>query len=180
MPKWSEVPWGTVITGLVATYGAVLSTAALVGQRRRDRLAEKDARRHQAEQVSGWLVEDDGPSAPSDRLFAGLVLQNFSNQLVYYLIAGVVTLQGGGPRTAVGDPRPHAFRSPVGRLPPGETKTRIEHPGSGMYLRVGVELAFQDAAGRYWLRRGDGLLEEVDQSPFELYGIPEPIPWEHP
>jgi hypothetical protein len=26
MPKWSEVPWGTVITGLVAVYGAVLST----------------------------------------------------------------------------------------------------------------------------------------------------------
>ena len=26
MPKWSEVPWGTVITGLVAVYGAVLGT----------------------------------------------------------------------------------------------------------------------------------------------------------
>jgi hypothetical protein len=26
MPKWSEVPWGTVITGAVALYGAALST----------------------------------------------------------------------------------------------------------------------------------------------------------
>src|SRR4051794_31345513 len=26
MPKWSEVPWGTVVTGLVAIYGAALST----------------------------------------------------------------------------------------------------------------------------------------------------------
>ena len=26
MPKWSEVPWGTLITGAVAVYGAALST----------------------------------------------------------------------------------------------------------------------------------------------------------
>jgi hypothetical protein len=26
MPKWSQIPWGTVITGLVAVYGAALST----------------------------------------------------------------------------------------------------------------------------------------------------------
>jgi hypothetical protein len=26
MPKWTEIPWGTVITGLVPVYGAVLST----------------------------------------------------------------------------------------------------------------------------------------------------------
>jgi hypothetical protein len=26
MPKWSQIPWGTVITGAVAVYGAALST----------------------------------------------------------------------------------------------------------------------------------------------------------
>jgi hypothetical protein len=26
MPKWSEVPWGTLVAGAVAVYGAVLST----------------------------------------------------------------------------------------------------------------------------------------------------------
>jgi hypothetical protein len=26
MPKWSEVPWGTVVTAAVALYGEVLST----------------------------------------------------------------------------------------------------------------------------------------------------------
>jgi len=26
MPKWSEVPWGTIVTGAVAVYGAALST----------------------------------------------------------------------------------------------------------------------------------------------------------
>jgi hypothetical protein len=37
MPKLSEVPWGTVIAGLVAVYGAALSTVNFPGQRRRDR-----------------------------------------------------------------------------------------------------------------------------------------------
>ncbi len=43
-----------------------------------------------------------------------------------------------------------------------------------MSLRFGVELAFQDAAGRNWLRRGDGHLSEVQQEPIALYGIGRP------
>jgi hypothetical protein len=60
MPKWSEVPWGTVITGVIAIYGAVLSTVNSVSQRRRDHLATQrqlrqdqlamqEARRRQAD-----------------------------------------------------------------------------------------------------------------------------------
>jgi hypothetical protein len=109
-----------------------------------------------------------------------LVLQNGSNQLVYQLIASLISTQGAFRETAVGDPRLFEFRSFVGLLPPGEKKTRIEFSGHGMGLRFGVELAFQDAGGRYWLRRGDGALQEVDQPPIGLYGIDPPAPWDYP
>lgn len=52
--------------------------------------------------------------------------------------------------------------------------------GRGMYLRFGVELAFRDAAGRYWLRRGDGRLEQTEKSPLALYDIDPPVPWQSP
>ena len=136
MPKLSEVPWGTIITGVVAVYGAVLSTANLIVQRARDRLTEGEAQRRQAEQVTGWLVPDDGPSVPG-RIMSGLVLQNGSSQPVYDLIAGVVTVHGSGRRTNVGgtqrqedDQRsPFEYLSLVTLVPPGQTNTRIETPG---------------------------------------------------
>jgi hypothetical protein len=53
MLKWSEVPWGTVITGVIAVYGAALGTFNLMLQRRRDLLAASDTLRRQAEQVVG-------------------------------------------------------------------------------------------------------------------------------
>jgi hypothetical protein len=33
MPRWSEFPWGTAIAGVVAIYGAVLSTVVFLDQR---------------------------------------------------------------------------------------------------------------------------------------------------
>ena len=146
MPKWSEVPWGTVVTGLMAVYGAVLSTVTFRAQRAPDRLARREARGGQAEQIVAWLVQSDGPQEPPYRQYLGLMLQNRSSQPIYYLIASIVSLAGSGRRTAVGDPRSREFRTFVGHLPPGETQTRIEFPGREMHHRFGVELAFQDSA----------------------------------
>jgi hypothetical protein len=179
MPEWSELPWATIITALVAVYGAVLSTVNLIMGWRRDRLTTGEGQRRQAEQVSGWLVTDDGPVEPN-KLFYGLVLQNGSSQPVHELIASIVTTQGSGRRTAVGDPRQPVWCSFVGSIPPGQTRVRIEQPGQGMMRRYGIELAFQDAGGFYWLRRGDGALKQVDRSPVDLYGIPRPVGWMGP
>jgi hypothetical protein len=57
---------------------------------------------------------------------------------------------------------------------------RIEQPGQGMMRRYGIELAFQDAGGCYWLRQGNGILKQIDQHPVDLYGIPRPVPWHNP
>jgi hypothetical protein len=184
-----------VITGVIAIYGAVLSTVNSVSQRRRDQrqlrqdqLGMEEAQRRQADQVTGWLVADEGPQE-RNRLFYGLMLQNVSNQPVRQLVATVVGTQGSFRRTAVAYVEDHSemaaagipsrhYRLFVGLLPPGETKTRIEQPGQGMHQRYGIELAFQDAAGRYWLRQGDGALKQVDKPPLDLYGINPPVPWQ--
>jgi pyrimidine deaminase RibD-like protein len=135
-------------------------------------------RRRQAEQVSGWVDRYTGPEVPG-KMFEGIVLRNGSDALVYYVIVSLVSYQGAFRNTAVGDKREFEFRAFIGRLPPGITKTHIESGGGGMHLRLAVELAFQDTAGRYWLRTGDGKLEEVQQHPLELYGIGPPVPWQY-
>ena len=94
MPKWSEVPWGTVVIGLMAVYGAVLSTVTFRTQRARDRLARREARGGQAEQIAAWLVQYDGPQEPPYRQYLGLMLQNRSSQPIYYLIPSIVSLAG--------------------------------------------------------------------------------------
>jgi hypothetical protein len=179
MPKGSELPWGTILTGLVAIYGAVLSTVNLVAQRARDRVTATQAQKKQAEQVTAWLDRYDGPKEPG-KLFYGLVVQNTSDQLVHDAIASIVRLTDINPAdTRVGDTRePRQFRTFVGALRPGQTKTRIENPGQGMHIRFGVELAFQDAAGAFWLRQGNGVLKRIEQHPLALYGIPRPARWE--
>ena len=125
-----------------------------------------------ANDVAAWLVRDGG----SEMSF-GLVVQNGSKQVAYDMIASLVSLQGAFRETAVGDAR--GFQRFLGIVPPGELRTRIEYGGDGMFLRFGIELAFQDPQGRFWLRKGNGFLNEVFQSPLELYGIDPPVSWDN-
>ena len=139
----------------------------------------REARRRQAEFVTAWLVRSESQGAAEGQGYAGPIVQNASQQLVYQVIANLVSVQGAFRETAVGDTREDAdkYRAYVGQVPPGQLKTRIPGVDYGMFIRFGVELAFQDAAGRYWLRRGDGRLREVRKSPLELYGISPPVDW---
>jgi hypothetical protein len=68
----------------------------------------------------------------------------------------------------------------AGQIPPGQHQYQMNFYGRGMYLRFGVELAFRDAAGQSWPRRGNGLLEKTEKKPLELYDINPPVPWESP
>jgi hypothetical protein len=88
------------------------------------------------------MVDDlPQPATPQTNLFVRLAIQNASNQLVYSLIATVVSA-GTDKRTNL--------RAFVGRLPPGRSEYKIEHPGHGMHKRYSIELAFEDSGGRYW------------------------------
>jgi len=67
----------------------------------------------------------------------------------------------------------------IGNVAPGEVTTRINTGGGGTHLRFWIELAFQDAAGRYWVRHGNGTLERVKRHPVELYNLLRPLSWEN-
>jgi hypothetical protein len=117
--------------------------------------------RGQADRVAGWMEAADLD------LKAPLILQNSSDQLVYDLVASVVTAGGG-------DLNHRCF---VGQLPPGKSKHVIEHPGHGMHKRFSIELAFRDSNGRNWVRDGSGVLQQIETDPLAHYGIDPPVSW---
>jgi len=46
-----------------------------------------------------------------------------------------------------------------------------------MFKRPGIEIAFQDARNRYWLRKVNGELVELEVSPVAYYNVPLPTGW---
>jgi hypothetical protein len=143
-------------------------------------IRRRDAQQ-QAEQVTAWLVHYDGEQDHPHRVYVGLRVRNASSQLVYDVIAQTILLQGGGRKTAVGDTDEHnrELGALIGTVPPGELTTRIGTWGGGMHRKLGIELAFQDAGGRYWLRRGNGKLKRVYKHPLDLYHIARPVGWQY-
>jgi hypothetical protein len=173
MKSGSDLPaWLTAIGTLTA------AAVALFLAGRDGRRANRAARRRQAELVTAWLLLG-GPDAPGD----GFVAQNASDQPVYEFIAALVSIQGAYRETAVGDTErnaPDTMLALYGQLPPGRVENEIPRLEGGMFLRFGIEVAFRDAAGRHWLRRGDGHLKEVRKDPVALFGLSRPIPWTAP
>jgi hypothetical protein len=173
MDDCAKTIWGDVPTWLAAigTCGAVIVSLWLTKQS--DMRMERKERRRQAELVTAWL----GPEQPvGNGLLQTIVIQNSSAQSIYLMIASLVSIQGAFRETAVGDSR--GYCSTVGQIPPGTHTTSIKSGGHGMNKKFGVELAFQDATGVFWLRHGDGRLEEVKEDPVTLYKMTRPVGWE--
>ena len=175
--------WGDIPTWLTAigTIGAVAVSLSLAT--REDRRRVQRERRQQAELVTAWLGEEV-PGGEHD-LYQVVVIRNASTQSVYQVIASLVSIQGAFRQTAVPDRESRTkrgqvirFQRTVGQVPPREYETRIQSGGHGMHLKLGVEIAFQDAAGVYWLRHGDGRLKEVHEDPVTLYNLMRPVGWE--
>lgn len=158
------------------TFAAVVTSLWLATRQGRDR------RERQAEQVTAWFVPYDGEQDRTDYEYTGLRVSNASNQVVYDLIAQTVAVQGAARKTAVGDSdennREHGAM--IGVVPPGTLTTRINGGSQGMHRRFGVEIAFQDAAGRYWLRGATGILTEVKKHPIDLFNLSRPVGWGAP
>jgi hypothetical protein len=175
MPAEWGLVWAEVATA-VATFGAVVVALALARADSVRRRHEKE--REQAEQISGWMeyLPDGEETVVDEELNVKLVLLNSSEQLVFDLIASVVTAFGEYP---VGND--FNYRNFIGRLPPGRTEHKIKHPGQGMHHRFAIELAFQDSSGRIWVRRGRGrLVRSSATDPLSVYEITPPVGWRMP
>ena len=152
----------------IGTCGAVAVSLGLsiIELRSRGRREE----RRQAEQITAWYVPYEGTPREDRPMDVGLRINNGSNQLVYDLVAECLL----GRKTAVGDTEDMnlEFGALIGNVPPGGYTGYINTSGGALGRRHGLEFAFQDAAGRYWLRRANGKLERAYKHPLELFNLP--------
>lgn len=161
--------------GAFATAAAVTVSLGQIFVEKRARAAE--FKRSQAERVSSWLQDGVEDSRPVDDklMWQYVALQNESDAPVYNVVVTCIGIQGAGPASRgeenVGD---YPCRSFVDVLPPGEWGTWLPTHGRGMSIVLGSELAFRDACGVSWFRRGNGTLEEISTDPLEFYGISLP------
>jgi hypothetical protein len=171
------------ITAIGTACGAFATTAAVIIAlrlaSRDDARRRQEQTRHQAEQITAWLLPEREDDLNPGNYKIPTVIKNSSQELIYDVIANLVSIQGAFRDSAIGDFRPEYILY-AGQVPPGEHPYEMNFGGRGMFLRFGVELAFRDAAGWYSLRRGNGYLEEIEKTPLALYGIDPPVPWESP
>ena len=172
-------PWGDVATWVTGIATIALFIVAFY-QIRNERMARQRAdnerlinvRRGQAEHIATWIVTS---SFDDIGQFLWVAVRNQSLQPVYHLIAqGIVLNDDGTPRY---DPRLEE-QTRIAVVPPGEGYVAVHLDYGGMHRRPGIEIAFQDAAGRNWLRKTTGELLEINDSPVAYYGVPQPSGWQ--
>lgn len=175
----SNTVWGDVATWVTGITSIALFIVAF-WQIRIERKARKhaqderllDERRYQAERIAGWIA---GESHDEHGTVLWIAIRNQSLQPIYHLVIHGLVLSNTG--TPIIDPRSdHQTRIAV--VPPGFGYASLRLDYAGMFKRPGIEIAFQDVANRYWLRKTNGVLEELETSPVEYYKIDLPTGWD--
>jgi len=188
---WGDIP--TWVTG-AGTVGALFVAFYQIGQERKRRIEQEaedrqERRLAQARLIAAW--EGISRASPVDgRERLGIQLVNGSAEPVYSLFACLVFIQGAAPHKIEDwlghdrSQRPYPPFAVLPLLPPGRWSVTVrsvpDHPMQGRY---GAEVAFTDRAGRHWIRRATGGLEELDASPIEFLnrgGLAGPYDWVAP
>ena len=174
-----RVQLGDVATWLtgIATVGAlILAFNQIESERAIRREAQKqtieDRTREQAAKVTAW-IEGEHENA------GHVAVSNSSNGSVYRIIVSVVGLS----KKSV---KPNAVpldRYFLDMLPPGIrflSRENVSFASSNFEVPLTVEIAFIDSAGRNWIRRANGKLQQLTKTPAKYYGVAEPIVWTMP
>jgi len=159
---WGDAPTWTAAIG---TVGALFAALWQIGAERRRRAQREH--RSQAERLSAWVSADQtGTDTP-------VVVLNRSDEPVYNVVATLVIVLGAGPHVgeAVADP---GYRVVMTILPPGRWRTHVRSGWGGMMRQPGIELAFTDRRGTHWVRRADGLVEEIPEGAPTYYKLDTP------
>lgn len=169
--------WFTALGSIATALAVIVSLVQIYLEKRR---RAEDLRRGQAERVSSWLQSGAESPRPKNENFVWryVALQNASSAPVYNVVVTCVGIQGTGPASRgeenSGD---WPLRRFINVLPPGEWGVWLPTYGKGMNIALGSELAFRDARGVSWVRRGNGILEEIPTDPLKFYGVGLPCPW---
>lgn len=178
----------------VAAVGSSATLIWLVVDRQRSlrdertrRIVEQTERdRAQAQRLSAWRHErrDVSDGHPYGSL---VTVNNLSDEPHWEVVVYVVWVAGSAPRTgqdvekyAAGrdDFSVFRLRAVIALVPPGSWVFYLQGPdNSPPNGQLGVEIAFTDRVGRHWMRRSDGDLLRIEQSPMSHYGIHRPVPY---
>ncbi len=171
--------------GAAATSGALwLAIRGLLKERQHRIDAEigatKRTHRSQAEAVFAWYEGFNSGTGPAPLGgFDSLIVRNDSNLPVYDAVVSLVLVQGAGARTgeelAEHPTLRYTLRKEAFVIPPGTWRFRIVEGWRGMSARAGAEVAFRDARGSSWVRRANGVLEELTAEPFDHMNVWRPI-----
>lgn len=166
----------SVYTGIQALCAiASLFLTVFVACRDTEHMNKDDKRLKTAEKlaqpssIAAWLERD--PTGD-----ARIVIRNDSDLPVYEVVATIVVTHGSGCCKGEDLESPYQYRKILDLIPPGLHSVVIDMGGFyGMHRHPLVEIAFVCAKGKSWVRRGDGVLDELDVSPFKHYDLGLPI-----
>ena len=154
------------VTLCLTVYVVLRDTRHMNEQDERQEMAEKLA---QPSSIAAWLERD---STGESRI----AIRNDSDLPVYEVVATIVVTHGAGCCKGEDLESPYQYRKMLDLIPPGLHSVAIDMGGFyGMHRHPLVEIAFVCAKGKSWVRRGDGALDELDDSPFSHYELGLPI-----
>jgi len=166
---WSKIQLGDLATwiGGAAAFLLLWWTVSQILRQRKYEHAEK---------ISAW-VADEGPNKHTY-----VDVSNGSNWPIYEVVVNLVAYQGAAPLTGRelnNFPKELIkYRKMYQVVPPGKHTEAFAGFYRGMHLHPGVEIAFIDKAGRYWIRNAQGKLRKLKNSPLDYYEILRPISWD--
>ena len=170
--RWGDVATWVAGIGTLATFFVAFLQIRTERKARNRREEETHTRkmRDQAEHVASWIVKES-----SDHSTLWIAVSNQSTRPVYQVIVFLVMIQGSGPRE--GKDTPSTERVCLSVAPPGVIYVSMPANYHGMHRHPGIELAFKDALGKCWVRKGSGDLGEIERPPVEYYDISLPTSW---
>lgn len=166
-----------VVAGVATAVGVLFALGDTVFRAHKQ---GQDNKRQQATKILSWYEDgrdEDVVRRGGQFVLRHVLLQNGSETPVYNVVVTCVGFQGAGPALKGEDnPGSYPCRVCVGVLPPGLWLTQLPTYGSGMHVVAATEIAFTDANGVSWVRRGNGRLEEAED-PISFYCLERPLEW---
>ena len=153
----------------VAAVGTITAVVVALGLAIADgRRRSREERRRQAERITAWAAIE------IDAGWVWVTLANASDQVAYRLVISVVSVMHGTKLPRLNTPT--TWRRFISQLPPGVAKPlSVKWYAAGSDVGEALKIAFQDAAGRSWIRDWNGKLEAVKETDhLTRLGLEEP------
>lgn len=155
-----------IVSLCLTVYVVWRDTSHMNKEDERQKTAEKLA---QPSSIAAWLERElTGETS--------IVIRNDSDLPVFEVVATIVVTKGAGCCKGEDLGPSYQYRKKLDLIPPGLHSVAIDMGGFyGMHRHPLVEIAFVCAKGKFWVRRGDGILDELDVLPFNHYELGLPI-----